>query len=110
MRKFLLATWLLLILGGICSLFWYNEWKYNLPTPVPQNYNPVKIGDYINLNGKIKSESSKPLFIHFFNPDCPCSRFNVPHFKALVKKYGDKFTFAVVVINREKVYSAEQIK
>ncbi|MDB5281938.1 MAG: hypothetical protein JWO06_1013 [Bacteroidota bacterium] len=110
MRKLLLALWLLLILSGICSLFWYNEWRYTLPTPVPQNYVGVKIGDPILLSNKIQSEGDKPLFIHFFNPDCPCSRFNVPHFKSLVKKYGDKISFAVVVINKDKIYAPSEIK
>jgi len=91
-------------------LFWYNEWKYSLPTPVPQDYRAVNIGDRVSLSGKIKSENSKPLFIHFFNPDCPCSRFNIPHFRSLVKKYSDRFTFAVVVINKEKKYTASEIK
>jgi hypothetical protein len=110
MKKVLLTCWLLLLLGGICSLFWYNEWRYNLPTPVPQNFVAVNIGDHINLAGKVPVQNDKPLFIHFFNPDCPCSRFNIPHFKSLVKKYGDKFTFSVVVINKNKVYTAEEIK
>jgi hypothetical protein len=110
MKKLMLASWLLLLLSGICSLFWYNEWKYSLPTPVPQNYHTVNPGDSIDLSGKIHFASNKPLFIHFFNPDCPCSRFNVPHFKSLVKKYGDRFSFAVVVINKEKVYDPEEIK
>ncbi len=110
MRKGLLTCWLMLLLGGICSLFWYNEWKYSLPTPVPRNYHIVNIGEQVNLTGKINSENGKPLFIHFFNPDCPCSRFNIPHFKSLVKKYGNQFTFAVVVINKEKQYTAQEIK
>ena len=110
MRKLLLACWLLLIFGGICSLFWYNEWRYTLPTPVPQNYSAVKIGDKVHIDDKINSATGKPLFIHFFNPDCPCSRFNVPHFKSLVKKYGEQFTFAVVVINKNKIYSADEIR
>ena len=110
MKKLLLACWLLMIFGGICSMFWYNEWKYSLPTAVPQNYKAVNIGDHVYLGGKIKSDPDKPLFIHFFNPDCPCSRFNVPHFKSLVKKYGNQFTFAVVVINKDKIYTPKDIK
>lgn len=109
MRKLLLACWLTMIFAGICSFFWYNEWKYSLPTPVPKYYSEVKLGTHINLAGKIAT-SDKPMLIHFFNPDCPCSRFNVPHFKSLVKKFGGQMNFAVVVINKTSHYTAEEIK
>jgi hypothetical protein len=49
------------------------------------------------------------VFLHFFNPDCPCSRFNIPHFKTLIRKYGDKLSFAVVVINN-RLYTEKQIQ
>jgi len=110
MRKLFVISWLSLLLAGSCSIFWYYEWKYSLPTPVPQNLHTVNRGDYIDLSSKIDAENGKPLFIHFFNPDCPCSRFNVPHFNALVKKYGDKINFIVVVINKKDSYSEKNIQ
>jgi len=110
MRKLLLTCWLLMIAGGICYLFWYNEWKYTLPTPVPQNYVSVNLGQHIDIDAKVNAEKGKPVFIHFFNPECPCSRFNAPHFNSLVKKYGDKLSFRVVVINKGKNYTADEIQ
>ena len=110
MRKLLVICWLAIILSGICYMFWYHEWKYSLPTPVPTDYISVKTGQHINVRSKIVSAPDKPLFIHFFNPDCPCSRFNIPHFKSLVKKYGDKMTFVVVVINKDKDYTEKEIQ
>jgi peroxiredoxin len=110
MRKLFIIGWLSLILSGICYIFWHNEWKYTLPTPVPKHLHIVERGQHIAIADKITTEKGKPLFIHFFNPDCPCSRFNIPHFNSLVRKYGDKITFAVVVINKEKNYSNEEIK
>lgn len=110
MRKLFIISWLALILGAICFIFWHNEWKYTLPTPVPKNLRLVNTGTHVELSAKLLAENGKPLFIHFFNPDCPCSRFNIPHFNSLVKKYGDKITFAVVVINKDKDYSNEAIK
>ena len=110
MRKILVASWLLTLFSGIIYLFWYHEWKYALPTPVPQNYQSVKTGEHIDIAGKVKCEKNKPVFIHFFNPDCPCSRFNIPHFNSLVKKYGNQIIFSVVVINKSKEFTAEEIK
>ncbi|MCW3126872.1 MAG: hypothetical protein JWO03_2530 [Bacteroidetes bacterium] len=110
MRKVFVICWLTALLSGICYMFWHEEWKYSLPTPVPQNYLTVNTGDRVDVSNKLKAEKGKPLFIHFFNPDCPCSRFNVPHFNSLVRKYGDKVTFAVVVINKDKEYTEKEIQ
>jgi hypothetical protein len=104
-----MVVWLLILLTGIISLFWINEWVYSLPTPVPENYKGVSAGTLMNLDAKIKDEN-KPLFLHFFNPACPCSKFNVPHFRSLVKQYKDKVTFAIVVLSGNKKWSAEKIQ
>jgi thiol-disulfide isomerase/thioredoxin len=100
----------LLLASGVCYIFWSNEWKYFQPTPVPQNYEAVNTGQHVDIDSKLSSEKGKPVFIHFFNPDCPCSRFNAPHFNSLVKKYGDRLTFKVVVINKTHDYTADEIK
>jgi hypothetical protein len=109
-KKRLLILWLTTIFSGICLLFWYNEWVYSLPTPVPAKYRDVKTGTYIDLAGKLKTENNNPVFIHFFNPDCPCSKFNIPHFKSLAQQYGDKINFAVVVLNNSKCYTEAGIR
>ncbi len=109
MRKLLAFSILVFSLSSIFSIFWYNDWVYNLPTPVPVDYCEIKPGSYIDLQERVKIDNKKPFFIHFFNPDCPCSRFNIPHFKSLVKKYGNKISFVVVVITNNMQYSAELI-
>jgi len=99
----------MLLLSAVGALFWYNEWVYHLPTPVPENYKPVSQGKVIKLNNLLEADHTKPLFLHFFNPDCPCSRFNITNFKSLVKRYGQKVKFVIVVINND-LYSAKQIR
>ena len=99
MKKLLVTLWLTLLFTAVGAMFWYNELKYHLPTPIPGNYKPVSTGTLIKLNGAIKYDHSKPLFLHFFNPECACSRFNVPQFQALVKQFGQQVNFVVVVIN-----------
>jgi hypothetical protein len=108
MRKVIVSVCLSLLFLGIITLFWYNEWVYSLPTPIPDSYKPVKTGSVIDLTAKYPP-GKKPLFLHFFNPDCPCSRFNITHFKSLVKQYGKDVDFAVVVLNARK-YTAGQIQ
>ena len=108
--KIALMVWLAILLVAISFLFWRNEYKYSLPTPVPKNYHTVAIGEHINLNGKLTATKNKPLFIHFFNPNCPCSRFNIPEIESLVKKYGDKISFTIVVISKDTSYTEQDIQ
>jgi peroxiredoxin len=110
MKKFLAVATLTLTFTGICILFWYSDWKYSLPTPVPQNYHAVQNGEHIDLSGKFTAEKNAPVFLHFFNPDCPCSRFNIPHFKELSAAYSDKINFAVVVMTKDKSYTTASIQ
>jgi thiol-disulfide isomerase/thioredoxin len=108
MKKWLIAGWLCILATAIAGLFWYNEWKYSLPTPVPVNYVPVYAGNYVDVSfGDFKN--NKPVFLHFFNPDCPCSKFNVPQFQSLVKQYGRQANFAVVIMSG-KHFTTHQIQ
>ncbi len=109
MKKLMVGIWLVFLFCTVGALFWYNEWVYHLPTPVPENYKPVSQGKIIKLNGPLEADHSKPLFLHFFNPDCPCSRFNISNFKTVVKKYGQQVNFVIVVMNN-KFYTAKQIQ
>ncbi len=101
---------LLFIFSLVGGVFWFNEWKYSLPTPVPKHYHSPSTGDYIDLGAILKPGDKKPVFLHFFNPDCPCSKFNVPHFAALATKYQDKINFAVIVMAKERNYTEEEIR
>ncbi len=109
MSKSIVMIWLFLLFGGIAALFWYNEWVYSLPTPVPRHYAAVNTGQEINIARQLNTGNDKPLFLHFFNPDCPCSRFNISHFKLLVKQYSNKANFAIVVMSK-KNYTARSIQ
>jgi len=91
-------------------LFWQSEWKYNLPTPVPEQYHAVNKGEHIDITAKFNPQKNEPVFLHFFNPDCPCSRFNMPHFKELAKTYGGKISFAVVVLTKDTNYTEAAIR
>jgi thiol-disulfide isomerase/thioredoxin len=108
-KKTITIVWLLVIFSSMAYIFWYTDWKYSLPTPVPSQYHPVLTGTFVDLDRKLPVPGDKPVFLHFFNPDCPCSRFNIPYFKSLARKYGDKISFAIVVLNN-KAYTAKEIQ
>ncbi|NCD68730.1 TlpA family protein disulfide reductase [Mucilaginibacter agri] len=109
MKKLLLIAWLVILATTVVVLFWYNQYRYSLPTPVPEGYVSVKRGTTIHLVKQLNFHNNKPVFLHFFNPDCPCSRFNMAHFKSLVNQYGNKVNF-VMVLMTNKPYAAAEIQ
>jgi len=91
-------------LSAICLIgwiFWEHEIKYASPTPVPDNFKDVSIGSKIDL-GLMNLPSGKSTVLHFFNPDCPCSKFNMKDFESLSKKYRRHVNFYVVLQSDEK--------
>lgn len=108
--KLFVFGWLFLVLGIVGYTFWKNELKYNLPTPIPKNYTEIAKGSTPDLSKLMMTTPGKPMLIHFFNPKCPCSRFNIRHFKSLVKKYGSEFNFAIVALTEDKSEDAAAIK
>jgi hypothetical protein len=112
MRKRLAVAWLTLLSLTVGGIYWRMAWQYGLPTPVPAHYHAVEKGAPIRLPGAASAllpGGDKPLFLHFFNPDCPCSRFNMPQFRALVQRYGDRVAFAIVVMG-PKTYTGAQLQ
>jgi hypothetical protein len=93
--------------SGIAALFWYQEIQYLLPTPVPKGYAVILPNDIIKFDSALLPQQyAKPKLLHFFSPDCPCSRFNLKHFASLRKKYSQQIDFYVVIAKREDVTSA----
>lgn len=107
-KKLLLTLCLFIISFLIGYFFWNQEIKYQLPTPVPDNYHPISFGEKVNLENNFSS--SKPILLHFFNPDCPCSKFNITHFNELTLKYKSKVDFYVIVKSDEENIEIEKIK
>jgi len=98
------------VLAAIIRIFWYQEMQYLLPTPVPEDYRVVLPNEVIEYDSiLIPRQYSKPRLLHFFNPDCPCSRFNLKHFHALQKKYAHQIDFYVVVASQKKVPAAKKL-
>jgi hypothetical protein len=109
MKKWLTGLWLSALLIIVGSFFWFNQLVYSLPTPVPSGYKNVGTGEKINLQLPLELDKGKPTFLHFFNPDCPCSRFNISEFKALAQEYKQEMNFVVVMMT-DKAYKMEDVK
>jgi peroxiredoxin len=83
-------------------IFWEQELQYSLPTPVPANFVDVKAGDTVDLKNDLAMRENKPALLHFFNFDCPCSRFNMKEFERMAHKYKGEADFFVVIQSEEE--------
>lgn len=81
----------------IGKIFWSQELRYTQPTPIPADYTPVPVASDVQLKLPFINDTGKPKHLHFYNPDCPCSRFNFDHFLSLTKKYDGQIDFYIVI-------------
>lgn len=93
------------LLAGIAGMFWWQDVRFLQPTPVPEGWHDIAPGTRIELPARLeqlrKGAGARPVLLHFFNPDCPCSRFNVDHVRALAHAYGDRVTFIAVLVQAD---------
>lgn len=89
---------LLLLIGGT---FWWQDWQYVRPTPKPVSLHQPEPGSALSFRPEFAAVSNRLggriLFVHFFNPGCPCSRFNVDHVRALLQNFQDRVSFVAVL-------------
>src|SRR5687768_3687700 len=74
-------------------VFWERDLQYSLPTPRPAALQQVPLGIRVALPSRlahvIAGEPTAPLLLHFYNPDCPCSRFNRDHVEELRRRFAN---------------------
>lgn len=109
-RRLCLLIILAISFSGITWLFWSQELKYQLPTALPVNYQEIQPGSSLAISFPFDTNTQKPVFLHFFNPDCPCSKFNIKHFKELVRTYSNELDFAIVAMTSGNEYTAADIQ
>jgi thioredoxin-related protein len=108
MRKLVVSFLLVAVALAIGFVFWKQELKYATPTPVPERYQPVPVSQVINVDSLLQKEHNRPVHLHFYNPDCPCSKFNTEHFITLTRAYLNKVDFYIVVPDQEYLEAARQ--
>ena len=87
-----------LLLTGVAAAFWYQDWRYSLPAERPDGLQQIAFGTRVDLGRWIPpQDGTRPVLLHFFNPDCPCSKFSVDHVRQLVTAFGDKVEFVAVL-------------
>lgn len=102
-RKVILFSIVIPIAGILIGwIFWKQELQYALPTPVPLNFVDVQAGTKVDLVNEIPATGDKPTLLHFFNFDCPCSRFNMRDFESMAKQFGSDVNFYVVIQSEDE--------
>lgn len=114
-------NWIVLLVGeaALASLaagmYWYQDWQYSLPTPRPAALVQPELGTTLrvlepqSLADLATNANERPTLLHFFNPACPCSRFNVTHVRRLVTKFGDRVRM-IAVIEADDPRSLDQFR
>ena len=95
MRKFIVLGVLLACFGCMGFIFWQQELQYVLPTPIPANYSPITTSQQVILPSSFSVGQAH--YFHFFNPDCPCSRFNLKHFRSLTNQFSGRVIIYAVI-------------
>lgn len=94
-KTFFFASIAIVCIGVVGLTFWNQEIKYLTPTPKPKNLKSIQYGDSVDLTA-FGIENNRRAFLHFYNEDCPCSRFNRSEFENLVIKYHNDIDFYIV--------------
>jgi Redoxin len=98
LRTALAAAASCLCLGTAVVAFWYQDWQYSLPTPKPEGLEQPALGTAVDLQPVFgRRYDGRAVVVHVVDPDCPCSRFNRDHLRALVRRFGDDVAFVALV-------------
>jgi hypothetical protein len=88
-------------LGVAGFVFYREDVRYSFPTPKPSGLVQPSRGEQLPIErwmaGANVAARGQPVLFHFFNPHCPCSRFNLDHLRTLRARYGERVTFVGVV-------------
>jgi len=98
-----------LCLSFIGIVFWEQDLRYSLPTPRPDGLQQPETGSLARLPASLAgfAREDRPVVLHFYSPQCPCSRFNLDHLRSLERKYGARAR-GVLVLEGESRDEAEE--
>lgn len=106
-RVFLVTIVFACCFALVAFVFWREDLRYSQPTPRPVDLPEVPLGTAVPLStwlssaGLSEAPATRPVLLHFFNPECSCSRFNLDHLHDLQRQFADRVTFVAVVQSRD---------
>lgn len=89
----------LVLLAVVGYAFWNQDWRYSLPAPRPEGLIQPPLGSRLAPLASIAAvkRSGRPLLMHFANPECPCTQFNLDHVRRLEQTFGNQVDFVTVL-------------
>ncbi|MEZ6015526.1 MAG: TlpA disulfide reductase family protein [Planctomycetota bacterium] len=98
-REFVAVSWATVCLALIAAAFWVEDWRYGLPTERPPGLVAAAPGEQREVPTTLRSlvAGDRPLLLHFFNPSCPCSRFNLDHLRELAQRFEGQVDIVFVI-------------
>jgi hypothetical protein len=110
------SLWSAGCVAAIATAFWFEDLRYAAPTPPPPGHRDVPIGAEVGLVPRVaallpsraaSTGAPRPAVLHFYNPDCTCSRFNLEHLRGLVARFASQVDFVLVVESDDAASAAE---
>lgn len=98
-KQALALAWILVALLAAGAVLWIQDGRYGQATPRPAGLEDAVIGAPLDWPDAIADHlrPGRPALLHFFNPDCPCSRFNLDHVRELRRRHTDDIDVVMVV-------------
>lgn len=92
-------AWLVIAAGCAAAFMWVQDGRYGQPTLRPRGLVEPSIGETLPWPEELATSliPGRPALLHFFNPDCPCSRFNLDHVRELSSHYGARISLILVI-------------
>ncbi len=107
-RVTIVVTGAFVALVSAAWLFWDQDLRYRLPTPVPPGYTAPALGDTLILPAGFPRSDLRPVLIHFYNPRCPCSRFGLEHLKELELRFVNRLRIVAVIADLDSLAAARR--
>lgn len=95
----LAALWTLLSVCLTGYVMWVEDGRYGQPTKRPPGLVTPEVGAVLDWPVEVERhlQPGRPALLHFFNPDCPCTRFNLDLVRDLSREHGADVTFVLVL-------------
>ncbi len=95
-------------LATVALAFWRIDLRYALPTPLPPDHVAVEAGAPLRLPTGFVALGPQPTLLHFFNPDCPCSRFNLEQVHELARRFAGRVRVIAVLETQADAQAARE--